>query len=398
MKNKSSILIKIIFFILGLAIFVGALLLAKHWMTHKPKASKVKEVVKIIPLVTTTQALIQNHQIIIEAMGNVVAAKKINLVSQVKGEVIYTNNDFIAGGVVKKGETLLKIQPLDYQLIKLQKQSDVEKAENDLSIEMGKQKVAKKEYSLLGANLAVKDQTLILRQPQLRLSQANLASAKARLKQAQLDLKRTTIKAPFNALIESQQVNVGSWQNAGTSLASLISTDEFWVEINLPVDRLALLNIPEFNSKNASKAVISYPNAWGSKTRMAKIKRLKPNIDSKVRMARLLLSVKDPLSFKAQNKNQAKLLLGSFVNVNINAKTLKNVLAIPRRALRNGHQLWLLNKNNQLHIVNIKLLWKNRQQIFINAKSLAEHSKIIISDLSTPIENMQLKEANHNNG
>lgn len=381
---------KIFIFILGLAILGSALGLARYFMQNKPTAKKKTQIVKIAPVVRAIKLDVIDHQINIVAMGNVVAARKINLVSQVKGKIIASHPDFLPGGIVSKGETLVKINALDYELIAVQKNSDVVRAKNDLSIEMGKQSVAKKEYRLLGADLAIKDQELILRKPQLRLTKASLVSAEAKLKQAQLDVARTAIKAPFNALIESNSVNTGSWQSVGTNLASLIDINNYWVTISLPTDRLAFLQIPEFNSKNASKAVIKYPSAWGENTRAGKIKRLQPNIDSKIRMAKLTVEVNDPLSLKASNKNKPKLLLGSFVELHLAAKKLNHVVQIPRRAVRDGNKIWLID-NNKLNIVPIKPVWKNKNFVFIDAKSLDINKKLIISDLSSPIEAMKLK-------
>jgi RND family efflux transporter MFP subunit len=384
---------KAISILVGLIILGTAVGIARYWKNNKLSAKPNTEIVKPIPRVETIQLNSVNHVIQIKAMGNVVPARKISLVSQVKGEIQSLHKNFLPGGIVKKGATLVKINPVDYQLTKLQKQSEVEKAQNDFSLEKGKQRVAKQEYKLLGSNLAEEDQELILRKPQLRLSQSNLTAAKAKLKQAEMDLSRTQVKAPFNALIEEKNADIGSWKNAGSSLASLIGTDQYWVEVSLPVDRLSLLAIPEFNASKPNVTILYYPPAWGNKTRSAVIKRLKPNLDSKVRMAKLIIEVNDPLSFKKSNKNKPKLLMGSFVEVKMAGNTLNNVLEIPRKALRNGAQLWLL-KDHKLHITNINIRWKNQQAIYINADDIPPNSQIITSDLSTPVESMLLSNVN----
>jgi hypothetical protein len=160
--------------------------------------------------------------------------------------------------------------------------------------------------------------------------------------------------------------------------------------VNLPIDRLALISVPEFNAKKGSTALVKYSAAWGNKTRVAKVKRLQPNIDSKVRMAQLIVEVDDPLSFKKANKSQPKLLIGSFVEVNLLGKVLKEVLAVPRRALRDGRQLWLLNEDDKLQIETVTVLWKNQKSIYIDAKSIVKGARIIITELSSPIPSMQL--------
>ena len=380
----------IFIFLLGLIILASAIGLSAYYIKNKPKAKRSKHVEKIIPQVLVTPLKKVDHKIIIHSVGNVIPAKQINLTAQVSGEIIKVNHNYLPGGRVKKGESLLKIQDLDYKLIKIQKASQVEKALNDLEIEQGKQSVAKTEYKLLGNELSVKDQKLILRKPQLRLAEANLKAAKAQLKQAETNLQRTNIKAPFNSLIQGINVDQGSWVSTGSKLATLIATDQFWIEVSLPINYLAKISIPDFNSKNGAKVIIRYPQGWNNQQREGKIKRLKPNMDSSVRMAQLLIEVKDPLSLNKKNRLLPKLLMGSFVQVAIEGKKLTNVYQIPRSAVHDGKTLWLLSENNTLRFKTIEPLWKNNNYIYIPSNSIPTGSNMIISDLPAPVENMQL--------
>ena len=76
--------------------------------------------------------------------------------------------------------------------------------------------------------------------------------------------------------------------------------------------------------------------------------------------------------------------------MNLLGKVLKEVLAVPRRALRDGRQLWLLNEDDKLQIETVTVLWKNQKSIYIDAKSIVKGAKIIITELSSPIPSMQL--------
>jgi multidrug efflux pump subunit AcrA (membrane-fusion protein) len=55
-------------------------------------------------------------EITIRARGNVAAKRNIELVTEVFGRVIWMAPEFVAGGQVKKGLPLLRIDPIDYEV------------------------------------------------------------------------------------------------------------------------------------------------------------------------------------------------------------------------------------------------------------------------------------------
>ena len=59
--------------------------------------------------------------------------------------------------------------------------------------------------------------------------------------QAQLDLERTEIKAPFDALVLSESVEVGGQAVVGAELARMVDRSRFSVEVSVPAERLDLL-------------------------------------------------------------------------------------------------------------------------------------------------------------
>ena len=63
-------------------------------------------------------------------------------------------------------------------------------------------------------------------------------------KQAQLDLERTEIKAPFNAIIETREVELGQYINRAQSAAILYGADEVEVRLPLAIRQLGYLDIP----------------------------------------------------------------------------------------------------------------------------------------------------------
>lgn len=381
---------KVLTLILAIIIIGAAVGGAKFMMQNKPKAEK-KVVEQKIPVVQINEIEIVDHQVKINAMGNVTPAKSITLTAQVKGQVVKTHKNFVPGGKIKKGQTLVTIDPQDYELTILQRTSDLETAKNNLAVEMGKQQVAKNEYELLGAELSEQDQQLILRKPQLKAVEASVRAAESRLKLAKLDLQRSRIKAPFDAIIETKKVDSGSFANVGSALATLISTEQYWIEVNIPMDRLSWLQIPEFNANKGSTVLLSFPSVWGEQTRSGVIRNMKANIDQNVRMAQLIIEVDDPLSLKKSNAKLPKMIMGAFMQVSFQGKSLEQVIRIPRDTLRDGNTVWLIDEQDKLKIVKVDPLWKNAGYVFFNPRALPQGHAIISSNLSTPVNGMQLK-------
>ena len=65
------------------------------------------QVVRVIPLQP------ESYTISIEAMGSVVPSREIVLKVPVAGEIISMHKDFIEGGRLQEGETVLQIDPKD---------------------------------------------------------------------------------------------------------------------------------------------------------------------------------------------------------------------------------------------------------------------------------------------
>jgi len=331
------------------------------------------------------------HQMIINAMGTIVPAQEITLTSQVKGEITAMSENLVPGGFAGKGEPLLTVDPTDYKLIILQHSSEVAKAESDLALEMGNQLIARKEFEILGEKTSEGEKRLILRQPQLDHKQATLKGAKARLKQAELDLTRTRIDAPFNAVILSRSVNIGSHISATTPLARLAGTDEFWLKLSVPLEQLQWIDIPGNTPSTGSRVQIRvHQNNSSAGTRTGRVTRLAPDLEGQGRMAVLYVSIRDPLCRLSENSDKPKLLIGSYVNAEIEGIQLKSAVAVKRSHIHNSDTIWLLSKDNTLTPRKIDIVFKNRDYVFISS-GLQEGEKVIISPLSAPVRGTPVK-------
>ena len=221
-------------------IILSAGLAGASYMTQTAPKARKRPPSNETPLVRTLEVASAKEKVIVRAMGTVIPAQQIQLKTRVSGEIISTHPEFNEGGILKKGTVLLQIDPQDYQLALKQKQSQVVNKQYELKLELGQQDVAKREWELLNGRQPAEplDAELALRKPHLEKVRADLTAAQAELRQAELNLSRTTVRTPFNAVIRTKNVDLGSQVTVQEQLAELVGTDEYWIRVPLPLDRL----------------------------------------------------------------------------------------------------------------------------------------------------------------
>ncbi len=350
-----------------------------------PKAEK-KRPAKTAALVETMPLVNNDETVVLTLAGTVVPAEKIVLRARVSGEVVAISTNFIDGGFLNKDEEAVRIDPLDYKLAMATAESALETARFNYKLELGRQDVAKREWELFKTDDASEqEKELALRVPHLAASKAALQAAEATLENTRLDLERTSVTAPFNAVVVNRNVNIGSQASQQDALATLAGTDAYWVIVSIPVDRLEWVDIPGSNVQ-----VTSFSGA----EREGRVIRLLADLEEKGRMARLLVEVRDPLCLKPENAEKKPLLIGEYVRTAIHGRTIENVYSIPREALHNNSQIWIATVEGALDIRNVQVLWRDGQRILIR-DGIANDDQLIVSELTAPIQGMAVNPSNN---
>ncbi len=162
-------------FITLLIILAGIALI---WLIFKtePTATR-KDAARETAMLVDVQAVSRGQYTpTVEVMGQVMPARDVTLSTRVGGRVIQQTEQFTPGRHVEKGDELLRIEPADYQAALEQRRSELEQALADLEMEQGQQAVARQEFELLGEEIPMENEGLILRKPQLRQAQASVSS------------------------------------------------------------------------------------------------------------------------------------------------------------------------------------------------------------------------------
>ena len=321
---------------------------------------------------------------VIAAMGTVAPSREVTLKARVSGEVMSVDSQFVPGGRIAKDAVLLSLDSADHQVAVRKAQSALEDARAALAIEQGSQVIAREALRLLSESSPdiVGQTDLALRKPQLQQAQAAVASAEADLSKAHLDLERTVVRAPFNALIIERNVNVGTYVGAQDSLATIVGTDEFWVEAMVPLDRLSLI---DSNSSGGCPAQIRSQSGavW-----QGYVVRIAGKLNPTSRMATVIVSVAEPLAPRP-DLSASQLMIDDYVFVDIAGRSLTDVIELPRSALQDGNTVWVCD-NNTLDIRSVTLAWKSADQVYIQS-GLASGEQVILSALTAPVQGMPLK-------
>lgn len=372
--------VPLIILALGIAVML-------HLMNTSPKAKPGKKrpqqtIVQVHPVSFT------HHATTIVALGNVIASKQIDLKPQISGEVVRLSPALVAGGFFDKGDVLLDIDDTDYRIELLELKTELATAQGELEIEMGSQRIAKKEFQLLGEEASESEKRLMLRSPQLLQQKAAVEAAEARLAKGKLNLERTKITAPFNGVTIEQGVNIGAQVNTSSTLAGIAGTDTFWVELAVPVEKLQWIRLPEPASGEEGSKVKIYTGVASQQYRIGRVVRMAADLEDKGRMARLYVEVEDPLCLQPENDDQARLFLGSYVKADIEGKEIDKVIYLTRSQLRDNDTVWLYGEGGTLVKKEVDVLFRGSE--FVLVRGVQEGAQLIVSNIAAPVQGMLL--------
>jgi RND family efflux transporter MFP subunit len=388
MKYRTLIIAALI-----LALAAGAVAALYHF---RPTTTKIKPQPPV-PLVSARALVPSSEKIFIETFGTVIPARQIELFAEVEGRILAQSPELVPGGLLRADSFVARLDPSDYQLRVRERQADLVEAESKLALEKGQQIIASREWQLFteeGEGGEVNER-LALREPHLNSALAQLEAARSRLDAAHLAEQRTTITAPFNALVLERFVEKGQVVGRQSPIAKLVDTDCFWVQVSVAPADLARITFADGVTSRGSAAQVVLPAADNSElVRPAAVFKLLGDLDPKGRMARILVAVRDPLNLRAPGAPGA-ILLGSYVKVRIEAGSLEEVYVIPRKAIRDNDRLWVLTGDNTLAIRPAMVRWRRQDELLVHA-DLAPGDRIITSRLQSALPGMALRTENGN--
>jgi RND family efflux transporter MFP subunit len=345
------------------------------------------------PLVKVERLRVKDIPMIVRGYGVVNPKVEVDIVPEVAGKVVSIHPECKVGGLIRAGERILRIDPRDYESAVQQASAAVEDAKVKLDTEEAEADVARKEWSDLHPGIEPTS-PLVLREPQIRKARAALESAEAQLATAKLRLERTSLSLPFDALVISEKVDLGQYVVAGQSLAKAYGTSAVEIEVPLEDDELAWFDVFDnsiFSNGNPDTAKMTPAEvranfAGAEHTWQGRVVRTTGQVDRTSRMVFVVVEVSNPLQV---SDGRPPLLPGVFAEVLIEGKTLASAVAVPRDAIREGNQVWLVN-GDHLHIQPLDVVRADKDYAYI-VSGVQDGALAVTSSLDAVVDGMEVR-------
>ncbi len=385
--KKDSKALKII---LPVAILLAGFLVMMILVKGRPEQKKVQRQAPAM-LVEVMEAQATDTNAMVHATATVSAAREITIVPQVSGVVTSVEKDFVAGGFFKKGQMLFTIDETDYSLALKSAEAARAKALHTLETVRSRADIAGQEWEILDNGKGEKPNPLVLYEPQLKEAEAALGSADATVKLAELKLSRTRLRAPFDARVRSENIDVGQYIGLGSQVAVLAGTETAEVVVPLQKEELEWVALPGPGARSGgSPAEVSMGQGTGKATWTGSVVRSLGEVDPRSRMVSVVVEVIDPYGIKGRAKSSEKLLNGSFVDVSIMGRGLSGVFILSRTVLREGSTIWVMDKEGKLRIKKVGVLRTEKDRVIIDS-GLVEGDNIVLTRISGAADGLRLR-------
>ena len=397
----NSLLGRITGIAVALAIVAGSVALAIFLISLAPEPES-RELPPQIPFVLTGTATASPGAIPVFGAGTVRPAREVSIAPQVGGKVASVNPAFLSGGRVEAGQTLFEIEDQDYRYQVEIARADVAARQVALLEAREQAGVATAEYESFSrrqsGDALAEPSPLALRQPQLQAAEAALARDEARLAEARLALSRTVISAPFDGYVRDESVDVGQIVAPGQVVGSLFAADAAEIVVSLPDSDAALipglweLRAGEDLQQVPARVTTDYGEqgfAWNGY-----VDRAEATVDTQTRTVDVVIRVPEPFSAGMPLHGEVAggnppLLVGEYVDVEIEGVAKANVYRIPRAALQPGNEVWVVDSGGTVDIVPVRILQRAEDEAYVTG-SLVAGQQVITGGVQFAVAGMQV--------
>ncbi|MBW1841515.1 MAG: HlyD family efflux transporter periplasmic adaptor subunit, partial [Deltaproteobacteria bacterium] len=300
--------------ILGIAIIIAFSLYIFRPKAERRVRTDTGRLVEVLPVKS------DDLNMIIETYGTIEPREALNIMAEVKGQIVDIHASFKEGGFFKTGTRLIQIDPRTFQLEVERREVQIDQAEAELkrlaqevrnfeaSIKIATSDVllAKAEFSrlesLISKNVVAQitlDRTeqrylaslerlqqlenqLALTGPLRKQLEAQRKMADVLLREAKLNLEKTEIEAPFDGWVMEKSVEKGQHVTAGQYLGKAYSQGALDIEVRIPVKDLKWLSY-DFSRNEMPEAEIIFGSMDASPTWKGRVTRIMAQMDEKTR-------------------------------------------------------------------------------------------------------------------
>lgn len=353
-----------------------------------------------IPFAVTAPAVAGAGPIPVYGAGTVRPVAEIDVAAEINGKVVWVAPAFQSGGRVHKGQILFRIAEAEYENKVQQARANVAAQHVALLRANEEAEIARAEYAQYrrdqkGTGMA---NSLALWGPQLEAARAAVIRDSAVLADAELALARTKVRAPFRGVVQAESIDVGQFVIAGQSVGRLYSTDA--VEVVVPLSDANASLIPDLWELEAgdgdrrvqARVIAEYGD--GSYVWEGYVDRAEASLDKYTRTIDVIVRVPDPFTSGTRVEvadvgSVPPLLVGKFVEVQIQGLAPDRYYRVPPPALRTGNEVWAI-RNNTVAIVPVRVLQRSGGEVFVIG-ALEAGQPVIVGGIQIATEGMSVQ-------
>ena len=340
-------------------VVIASVLIARAMLSSKEELQTRKDEAPL-PVVKTLAVTMTDVPVAIVAHGNARAKHELELASEVTGRVVWVAENFEPGERVRAGEVLLRIDSINYRVA-----------------------LAEAQVALESADTALADAIALKRKAAQSEAKLNIEAAHLRILKAEQDLSYTEIRAPFNAVIDRQMVELSQFINTGQTVARLLSSDTAEITLPLPASDAGFLSSEPGTQVSLFARMGAQQRQW-----QGRVLRVESRVDSETRVIPVVVEVASPYDVGIHTH---ALTLGLFVEVQIPGKPISSAVRLPGSALHPGESVFVLS-GDSIQRRAVQIAYRQGDSVVVSG-GLVDGDIVVITALDVMFEGMKVSGA-----
>lgn len=380
-------------------IIMAAVLVASGFLMNQladSRKERPKRVQKEAVYTVQTQILQASlNQPTISVYGELVAGRTLNLTSLVNGTVVKINPNVKAGATIKADETLIELNPFPFEIAVAEADANLKEAEASVvetttristeenglertreqltlaqdDLDRAKELLARKAvtqrtveereltFSQRRASVQTSQSNIAIQKAQLEARKATVLRLQALLRQAKNDLGKTSLKAPFDAVIQATNVEIGQTITSALNIITLYEAETLDAEFVLSDGQYGRLvtNNAEIDGRTVN--VI-----WKVGTSTLEIPATIDRIGAEIASGRGGVAVYARLDKSAITKGVRP---GAFVSVAVPDQSFEQTFRIPETALFEGDTVYVVSSDDRLSARKVTIAAFDGQSVIV---------------------------------
>ncbi|QDS97381.1 efflux RND transporter periplasmic adaptor subunit [Adhaeretor mobilis] len=310
---------------------------------------------------------VTDYPVLIKTQGIVQSHNQVTLTAEIAGIVTKVSPSFETGAYFKAGEVLVEIDPRNYETALSIAESQWLSAKSALKIaKLNEERKLRLILSNAVPRAEVEEASATREQ-----AEANADLAATQVEQAKLDLQRTKVLAPFDGRVEAKSIGLGQMANPNSPLGVVFAVE--FTEVRLPISgyQLPYLTLPEFADDPPVDVVLRDAiNDASSASWHANIVRTEGVLDENSRDLFAIARIEDPFG---RETGRAPLRVGQPVVASIEGEVLRDVVVLPRAAVRQLNKIVLVKPEDQTLLpITVDSIWSDSEHVIVKSSAIPE--------------------------